>query len=149
MYLGIIVIIWKGNVEVTEKWTSTWKNQNFYFLIMYTWNRSTIYQTTKYFLFNIAINTNKFGHIIQIHTRKEKHNCLHNLFVKVCNTEYNWAPHPTHPTTKKPTKKHKKNKQTLDLFSQIPQCIRQISHKAQFGNRNVHICTTFCYNNNK
>ena len=53
---------------------------------MYIWNRSTIYQTTQYVHFNIAINTNEFGHIIQIHTHKEKYGCLHKLFVKVCNT---------------------------------------------------------------
>ena len=31
------------------------------------------------------------------------------------------------------------------VFSQIPQCIRQISHNAQFCDRNVHICAHFCY----
>ena len=30
-------------------------------------------------------------------------------------------------------------------ISQIPQCIRQISHNAPFCNRNVHICAHFCY----
>ena len=30
-------------------------------------------------------------------------------------------------------------------ISQIPQCIRQISHNATFCNRNVHTCAHFCY----
>ena len=30
-------------------------------------------------------------------------------------------------------------------ISQIPQCIRQISHNAPFCNRNVHLCAHFCY----
>ena len=30
-------------------------------------------------------------------------------------------------------------------ISQIPQCIRQISHNATFCNRNVHMCAHFCY----
>ena len=30
-------------------------------------------------------------------------------------------------------------------ISQIPQCIRQISHNAPFCNRNVHMCAHFCY----
>ena len=30
-------------------------------------------------------------------------------------------------------------------ISQIPQCIRKISHNATFCNRNVHTCTHFCY----
>ena len=31
-------------------------------------------------------------------------------------------------------------------FSQIPQCIRLLSHNAPLCNRNVHICAHFCYN---
>ena len=30
-------------------------------------------------------------------------------------------------------------------ISQIPECIRQISHNAPFCNRNVHTCAHFCY----
>ena len=30
-------------------------------------------------------------------------------------------------------------------ISQVPQCIRQISHNAPFCNRNVHTCAHFCY----
>ena len=30
-------------------------------------------------------------------------------------------------------------------ISQIPECIRQISHNATFCNRNVHTCAHFCY----
>ena len=30
-------------------------------------------------------------------------------------------------------------------LAKIPQCVRQISHNAQFCNRNVHICAHFCY----
>ena len=30
-------------------------------------------------------------------------------------------------------------------ISQMPQCIRQISHNAPFCNRNVHTCAHFCY----
>ena len=30
-------------------------------------------------------------------------------------------------------------------FSQIPQCIGQVSHNAPICNRNVHICAHFCY----
>ena len=30
-------------------------------------------------------------------------------------------------------------------ISQIPQCIRQISHNAPFCNRNVHTCAHFCH----
>ena len=30
-------------------------------------------------------------------------------------------------------------------ISQIPQCIRQISHNAPHSNRNVHACAHFCY----
>ena len=32
-------------------------------------------------------------------------------------------------------------------ISQIPQCIRQISHNATFCNRNVHMSAHFCYKN--
>ena len=31
------------------------------------------------------------------------------------------------------------------LIEQILQCIRQISHNAQFCNRDVHMCAHFCY----
>ena len=30
-------------------------------------------------------------------------------------------------------------------ISQVPECIRQISHNASFCNRNVHTCAHFCY----
>ena len=31
------------------------------------------------------------------------------------------------------------------VVSQIPQCMRQISHNAPFCDRNVHTCAHFCY----